>query len=69
MGSSRQAIGISLVESFWRALDAEIHDFCDLCVFGHVGFLEDPECLRVFLEENHTTWIWTSGTRMLNGEL
>ena len=32
MASARQAIGISLVESFWRAIGVETQLFCTICV-------------------------------------
>ena len=34
MASARQAIGISLVESFWRAIGVEIEHFCMISVIS-----------------------------------
>ena len=34
MASARQAIGISLVESFWRAIGVEIQHFCMISVIS-----------------------------------
>ena len=34
MASARQAIGISLVESFWRAIGDEIEHFCMISVIS-----------------------------------
>ena len=49
MASARRAIGISLIESFWHALGVGIQQFCDFVDFGHVGFLEDLDCLGELL--------------------
>ena len=66
MASARRAIGISLIESFWRAIGVEIQPFCDFFDFGHGGCLEDSEGLRELIYATLAPWIWLSGiTRML----
>ena len=41
MASSRQAIGISLIESFWRAIGVEIHHFCMISVISGPRMLKE----------------------------
>ena len=51
MASARQIIEVPVVESFWRALGAEIRPFCVIFVdFGYFGSLEDPECLKELVD-------------------
>ena len=60
MTLARRAILVSLVESFGRAIGAEIRPFL---------LLEDPECLKELLARTADPEIWLSGiSRLLKGD-
>ena len=60
MASARRAIGISLIESFWRAVGIEIYHFCMISV------ISGPRMLKELMDEAPAPLIWLLGiTRML----